>query len=83
MWPLIILFIVIVAAVFFLGLLFWGIKKAILLALNSVIGFFALYAIQLVLPTLVINWISVLLTAVFGIFGFAAVLLLHAFGIWF
>ncbi len=60
-----------------LGLLWWGIKTGLLLAVNSIIGFFALYAIQLVVPSLIIDVWSVLLTAVFGIFGFAAVLILH------
>ncbi len=62
-----------------LGLLWWGIKTGLILAVNSIIGFFALYAIQLVVPSLVIDAWSVLITAAFGIFGFAAVLILHFF----
>jgi hypothetical protein len=68
-----------VVVLFFFGFLFWGIKHAILLALNSLVGYFALYAIQAwrVVPTIVINTWSVLLTAIFGIIGFLFVLILH------
>ena len=76
LWIIVVIAVVIL---FIIGLLFWGIKHAIILALNSVVGFFALYAIQAwqVVPTIVINIWSVLLTAVLGIIGFALVLILH------
>lgn len=76
------LFILLLVVFVFAGiaLFVWGLKKALLLALNSVIGFFALYALKLVIPKLVINIWSILLTAILGIFGFLLVLILHAFG---
>ncbi len=80
MIPLWIIFVAIVLIVFFVGLLIWGIHKALLLALNSVIGFFALYAVRLVIPSLVINVWSVLLTAILGLIGLVAVILLHFIG---
>ncbi len=52
-------------------------KKILILAVNSVIGFFALFAAKLVLPTLTINVWSVLITAIGGIVGFILVLILH------
>jgi len=67
-----------------LGFFWWGIKKGVMLALNSLVGFFALYGIQAWwLHDLVINVWSVLLTALLGIFGLFAVLLLHALSILF
>jgi hypothetical protein len=74
-----VILVIAVVVLFLIGLLFWGIKHAILLALNSLVGYFALYAIQAwqVLPTLVINAWSVLLTAIFGIIGFLFVIILH------
>ena len=63
---------------------FWGLKHALVLALNSVIGFFALYAVQAYwLPELVINIWSVLIVALFGLAGLIVVLLFHWVGIWF
>lgn len=77
-WIFLVVFLVVLFL--FLALFWWGLKKALWLAANSVVGFFALYAVQRLIPTLVINIWSVLLTALFGIFGLLAVLLLHLFG---
>ena len=55
-------------------------KKFLILFVNSVIGFFALFAVSLMLDTLVINTWSVLITAVGGIFGLIIVLILHLTG---
>jgi len=78
---LVALFLAILVIVFLLALFLWGIKYAIVLAINSVIGFFALYAIKAyVWSTLVISIWSVGIVAVLGIFGFVIVLLLHGFG---
>ena len=75
------LFIGIVIVVVLASLFFWGLKHAIVLALNSVIGFFALYAIQAYfLPSLLINVWSVGIVALTGIVGFIIVLLLHGVG---
>ncbi len=75
------LFVGIVIVVVLASLFFWGLKHAIALALNSVIGFFALYAIQaFFLPSLAINAWSVGIVALTGIIGFVVVLLLHAIG---
>ncbi len=80
-WWLILILVAVVALFLIGGLLWWGLKKAVVLALNSVVGFFALYAVQAwIMPSLVINVWSVLLTAIFGIVGFVAVILLHLVG---
>ena len=73
----------IVLMVFILGVfLILGIKKALELLFNSIIGFFALWLTKtLFLPTLVINLWSVLITAIFGIVGFVIVVVLHFVGI--
>jgi hypothetical protein len=74
------LWVVICVIVFlFVVMLFWkGFKLAIYVAVNSILGFFALYAVQAFwLGTLVINLWSVLLTAIFGIFGLILVVILH------
>lgn len=80
---LIISFIGIVILVFVFTLLVKGLNIAIALALNSVIGFFALYAIQILIPTLVIDIWSVAIVAILGLPGFALVLLLHGLGLYF
>lgn len=78
------LFLLVVAVVILAALFFWGLKHAIVLALNSIIGFFALYAVKaFFLQDLVLNFWSVILVAIFGIFGFIIVLLLHFLGFWF
>ncbi len=56
-------------------------KRLVSLAINSVIGFFALFAAKLFLPELTINIWSVLITAVGGIIGFIAVLIMHLAGV--
>ena len=56
-------------------------KKLVALAINSVIGFFALFAAKILLPALEINTWSVLITAIGGIIGFLAVLVMHLTGI--
>ncbi len=83
-WWLILILVVVVVLFVLGGLLWWGLKKGLALALNSVIGFFALYAVQAWwLHDLAINLWSVLFTAILGIFGFLLVVILHLFGIWF
>ncbi len=78
---LITLFIIALIIVAVVGFFFWGLKHAIALAVNSVLGFFALYAVQaFMIPTLVINFWSVLFVAIGGLIGLIIVLLLHAFG---
>jgi hypothetical protein len=81
MWTWLILLIVVGALMAF-GLFFWGLRVALFLGFNSVVGFFALYAFKAFIwnqpgNELVINFWSVLLTALFGIFGLIIVLLLH------
>jgi hypothetical protein len=80
---LIALFLIIVAVIFLSALFFWGLKHAIALAINSVIGFFALYFMVAfeIFPDLVINWLSVIIVAIFGLLGFIVVLLLHWIGL--
>ncbi len=66
------------------GLVLWGIKHAIALAVNSIIGYFALYAVQaFAMPDLIINIWSVLLVAVLGLVGLILVVILSMAGIWF
>jgi hypothetical protein len=78
MWPMIVILLIIVVALMAFGLFFWGLRVALFLGFNSVVGFFALYAFKaFIWPELVINFWSVLLTALFGIFGLIIVLLLH------
>jgi len=75
------LFLGITVVVVLASLFFWGLKHAIALAINSVIGFFALYAVQaFLLPSLVINAWSVALVAVLGLIGLLLVLFLHGIG---
>jgi hypothetical protein len=81
-WWLVWILVIVVALIFLGGFLWWGFKKSLALALNSIIGFFALYAVQAFFrPELLINIWSVLLTALLGIFGFLIVLILHFTGI--
>ncbi|MBR9693085.1 transcriptional regulator [Candidatus Woesearchaeota archaeon] len=76
----IIILIAVIALIAIGGFLWWGFKKALILALNSVIGFFALYAVAIFRPELVINFWSVIITALGGIFGFLIVIILHFLG---
>lgn len=62
-------------------LIWWLFKRAIALVINSVIGFFALFFASVFLPSLAINFWSVIIVAIGGIFGFIAVLALHLLGI--
>lgn len=55
-------------------------KRFIWLAINSLIGLFALMGWNLLFTPVTINVWSVLLVAIFGIFGLIAVVLLHVFG---
>ena len=79
-----ILGIIIVSIIAFAVFLIWGLKAATRLLINSLIGFFALWVTKVfVLPGLVINFWSVIITAIFGIVGFLAVLALHLLGLFF
>jgi hypothetical protein len=64
-------------------LIWWIFKKGIALLINSAIGFFALFFASIFLPALKINFWSVIITAIGGIFGFVAVITLHLLGIFF
>lgn len=78
---LVALFVILLVIFFLAALFFWGLKYAIAYAINAVIGFFALYAIQqFAMPTLIINFWSIAFVAIGGIIGFALVLLFHWFG---
>ena len=65
--------------VFILLIIF--LKNIVKLAINTAVGFFALYATSLLLPDLVINVWSVLIVAFGGIFGYLLVLILHLLGL--
>ena len=71
MWLWLILVIAVVAFLL-LGLVWWGVKRGLMLALNAVIGFFALYGVQAWwLHDLGINWVSVLLVLILHFLGAA------------
>lgn len=77
-------FIGIVVIMFIGALLMKGLNYAIAIALNSVIGFFALYAVQVFwLQTLIINIWSIIIVAILGLLGLIAVLVLHGLGLFF
>lgn len=77
-------FIGIVVIMFIGALLMKGLNYAIAIALNSVIGFFALYAVQVFwLQTLLINIWSIIIVAILGLLGLIAVLILHGLGLFF
>lgn len=79
---LVIIGLVIIALIAGIAFIIWGLKHAIRLAINSLIGFFALWLVKAtIFPDILINLWSVLLVAIFGIFGFVAVILLHLFGL--
>lgn len=81
---LFLLFAIIVCVLVGVAFFFWGIKYALALAINSVIGFFALHAVkEFFLSELIINIWSVLFVAIGGIIGFGIVLAMHGIGIWF
>jgi hypothetical protein len=82
--PLILLFLGILVILFLVAMVVWGMKYAIAFAINSIIGYFALYAVKaFLLPSLIINMWSVAIVAVTGIFGFIIVLSLHGLAILF
>lgn len=72
---------ILVVLVILVLLVAFVLKRLLALAINSVIGFFALFAAKLLLPALTINIWSVLITAVGGIFGFIIVIILHLAGV--
>lgn len=78
-------FLGIVVVMFIVAMIVKGFHYAIALAINSIIGFFALYALKAfeVVPTLVINIWSVIIVAIFGLLGMIAVLILHGLGLFF
>ena len=77
-------FIGIVVIMFVGALLMKGLNYAIAIALNSIIGFFALYAFQVFwLQTLIINIWSIIIVAILGLLGLIAVLVLHGLGLFF
>ncbi|HIH23885.1 TPA: hypothetical protein HA251_02520 [Candidatus Woesearchaeota archaeon] len=77
-------FIGIVVIMFVGALLMKGLNYAIAIALNSIIGFFALYAVQVFwLQTLIINIWSIIIVAILGLLGLIAVLVLHGLGLFF
>lgn len=80
-WWLILILVAVVIIFLLIGFFWWGVKKGLMLALNGVIGFFALHAVQVWwLHELKTGVLSTLITALFGIFGFLLVLILHFFG---
>ncbi len=66
-----------IVLVVLVAFLFRGARLAMELAVNSVVGFFALYAVRAVMPALPLKLWSVLLTAVLGLPGLIIVVLIH------
>ena len=56
-------------------------KKFLMLVVNSIIGFFALFAVKLVLDSLVIWPWATFITAIGGIVGLILVIVLHLLGV--
>jgi hypothetical protein len=74
LWEIIALVIVIILVVLF----FWLIKKTFILAINSVIGLFALFGFNFLFNAgIEINIWSVLITAIGGIIGFIIIVAAH------
>jgi hypothetical protein len=74
LWEIIALVIVAVLVILF----FLLVRRVIILAINSIIGIFALMGFNILFNAGVqINFWSVIITAIGGIFGFAIVLILH------
>ncbi len=74
-----ILLIALVFVVLFIAFAFWFAKNLIWFGLNSLLGLMALTGWNILFPDVAINIWSVLLVAIFGIFGLIAVVLLHLF----
>ena len=66
----------VVLAIFFIKKMFWFL-------FNSIIGLFALMGWNVLFTPVKINFFSVVLVAVGGIFGLAAVVILHFLHLWF
>lgn len=66
-----------------LVLVFFFLRGMLMFALNTVIGFFALFGWNVLFSPLKINFLSVLIVAIGGIFGLAIVAILHFLGIYF
>lgn len=74
--------IVLLVVIVFVYIMFKFLKKITLLIINSVIGFFALFGVNLFLSTPIpINFWSVIIVAIGGIFGLILELILHFFGV--
>jgi len=77
LWELVMLIVVIGI----IALIFMLLKNVFILVINSLVGFFSLYAVQAwVLPALKINFWSVVITAIGGIIGFIVVVGAHLLG---
>jgi hypothetical protein len=71
-----------VIVIVIVALLFYFLKSAVTLAINSVIGFFALFAVNIFLADPIpINFWTIIIIAIGGIFGFIIELVLHFLGI--
>ena len=72
--------ITLVVVIIIVFLLFKFVKSIALLAINSVIGFFALYGVNIFLADVIpINFWSVAIVVIGGIFGLILELILHFF----
>ena len=77
LWELLMLLVVICIVI----LVFIVLKNVLMLIVNSIIGFFALYAVQAwVIPDLQINFWSVIITAIGGLIGLIVVVGSHLLG---
>ncbi|MBN2051973.1 pro-sigmaK processing inhibitor BofA family protein [Candidatus Woesearchaeota archaeon] len=70
--------IAIVAAVILVLLLFWLVRRVVILFINSVIGLFALFGFNYLFHAgIKISFWSVIITAIGGIIGFIIVIAAH------
>jgi len=68
----------VIVAIVLVLLLFWLVKRVLILFINSVIGLFALFGFNYLFNAgIKINFWSVLITAIGGIIGFIIVLAAH------
>jgi len=70
-----------IIVILFVILLFYIVKNVFVLIINSIVGFFALYGVNLFLSDPIpINFWSIIIVAVGGVFGLIIELILHFLG---
>jgi len=75
------LIVAIVLVIAFVAFSFWFAKHLLWFGLNSLLGLLALSGWNILFPDVAINWLSVVLVAIFGILGLIAIVALNFLGI--